>query len=170
MTPFTIVATIMTFLWPFATSKGALVAIAVIYGCVDYAIVVCHKCQLSSSFSCGTYVSLFSVPAISMGAIGGVGRRVGLFLSFAALGALAGPPISGAINSATEGFKDVGWYAGKCSKYLCADTFSGYIRGNVAALGVLLPVDAVSSSRQVDWQVLMTRRRTNWSGGFVFMG
>ncbi|KAF8556571.1 MFS general substrate transporter [Imleria badia] len=95
MTLFTIVAAIMTFVWPFATSKGALIAIAVIYG-----------------FSCGTYVSLFSVPAISMGAIGDVGRRTGLFLSFAALGALGGPPISGAINSATGGFEDVGWYAG----------------------------------------------------------
>jgi uncharacterized membrane protein YdbT with pleckstrin-like domain len=40
MAPFTIVAAIMTFAWPFATSKGALIAIAVIYGCVDYAAVV----------------------------------------------------------------------------------------------------------------------------------
>ncbi|KAI9460695.1 MFS general substrate transporter [Boletus coccyginus] len=95
MAPFTIVAAIMTFVWPFATSKGALIAIAVVYG-----------------FSCGTYVSLLSIPAMSMGAIGDVGRRTGLFLSFAAFGALAGPPISGAINSATGGFEGVGWYAG----------------------------------------------------------
>jgi len=95
MAPFTIVAAIMTFAWPFATNKGALIAICVIYG-----------------FSCGTYVSLLSVPAMSMGAIDDVGRRTGLFLSFAALGALAGPPISGAINLVTGGFEDVGWYAG----------------------------------------------------------
>ena len=55
---------------------------------------------------------------MAMGAVGDVGRRTGLFLSFAAFGALAGPPISGAINSATGGFEDVGWYAGKCSESL----------------------------------------------------
>ncbi|KAH0826860.1 major facilitator superfamily domain-containing protein [Lanmaoa asiatica] len=91
MVPFTIVAAIMTFVWPFATSKGALIAITVIYG-----------------FSCGTYVSLLAVPAMSMGTVGDVGRRTGLFLSFTAFGALAGPPISGAINSTTRGFEDVG--------------------------------------------------------------
>lgn len=53
---------------------------------------------------------------MAMGAIGDVGRRTGLYLSFAALGALSGPPISGAINSATGGFEDVGWYAGKYSE------------------------------------------------------
>jgi len=95
MSPFLIVAAGMTFAWPFATTKSALIAIAVIYG-----------------FACGTYVSLLSVPAMAMGAIGDVGRRTGLFLSFAAIGALGGPPISGAINSATGGFEDVGWYAG----------------------------------------------------------
>ncbi|KAG8218036.1 major facilitator superfamily domain-containing protein, partial [Butyriboletus roseoflavus] len=96
MAPFTVVAAIMTFVWPFVTNKDALIAITVIYG-----------------VSCGTYVSLCSLPAMSMGAVGDVGRRTGLFLSFAAFGALGGPPISGAINSATGGFKDVGWYAGK---------------------------------------------------------
>ncbi|KAN0094728.1 Major facilitator superfamily domain containing protein [Tylopilus felleus] len=95
MSPFLVVAATMTFAWPFATSKGALIAIAVIYG-----------------FSCGTYVSLLSVPAMAMGAVGDVGRRTGLFLSFAAIGALTGPPISGAINSATDGFEVVGWFAG----------------------------------------------------------
>lgn len=41
-----------------------------------------------------------------------VGRRVGMFLSCLALGALAGPPISGAVRTATGGFEAVGWYAG----------------------------------------------------------
>jgi MCP family monocarboxylic acid transporter-like MFS transporter 10 len=41
-----------------------------------------------------------------------VGRRVGMFMSILALGALAGPPISGAINKATGGFEAVGFYAG----------------------------------------------------------
>ncbi|KAG6380144.1 major facilitator superfamily domain-containing protein [Boletus reticuloceps] len=95
MCPFIVVAAIMTFVWPFVTSQGGLIAIAVIYG-----------------FSCGTYVSLLPAPVMSMGAVGDVGRRTGLLLSFAAFGALGGPPISGAINSATGGFEGVGWYAG----------------------------------------------------------
>ncbi|KAF8452485.1 MFS general substrate transporter [Boletus edulis BED1] len=95
MCPFIVVAAIMTFVWPFVTTQGGLIAIAVIYG-----------------FSCGTYVSLLPAPVMSMGAVGDVGRRTGLLLSFAAFGALGGPPISGAINSATGGFEGVGWYAG----------------------------------------------------------
>ncbi|KAH7924748.1 MFS general substrate transporter [Leucogyrophana mollusca] len=95
MTPFTAVAGILTFGWPFARSQGSLIGIAVVYG-----------------FSCGAYVSLLAAPAIAMGDIGDVGRRVGMFMSFAAIGALAGPPISGAINDATGGFEDVGYYAG----------------------------------------------------------
>lgn len=69
---------------------------------------------LMNRFSCGTYVSLLPAPAMEMGAIGDVGRRAGMFMSSAALGAIAGPPISGAINSATGGFEYVGWYAGEC--------------------------------------------------------
>ena len=59
-----------------------------------------------------------------MGAIDDVGRRTGLFLSFATFGVLAGPPISGAINSATGGFESVGWYAGKLLQNLSYCTCS----------------------------------------------
>lgn len=41
-----------------------------------------------------------------------VGRRIGMMMSFLSIGALAGPPISGAINTATGGFEAVGYYAG----------------------------------------------------------
>jgi hypothetical protein len=41
-----------------------------------------------------------------------VGRRLGMFMTILSLGALAGPPISGAINTATGGFEAVGYYAG----------------------------------------------------------
>lgn len=44
--------------------------------------------------------------------MGDVGRRTGMMMSVAALGALAGPPISGAINTATGGFEAVGFCAG----------------------------------------------------------
>lgn len=127
MIPFTTLAAAMTFAWPFATSKGALIAVAVIYGYVDLyhrrpSTVDCRWLSALNvpvpcdSFACGTYVSLLAVPAMAMGAIGDVGRRTGLFLSFAAFGALGGPPISGAINSATGGFEGVGWWAGKRSE------------------------------------------------------
>ena len=47
-----------------------------------------------------------------MGETQTVGLRVGMFFSILALGALAGPPISGAINDASGGYKAVGYYAG----------------------------------------------------------
>lgn len=36
-----------------------------------------------------------------------------MVMSIAAIGAVAGPPISGAINEATGGYNAVGYYAGK---------------------------------------------------------
>jgi MFS transporter, MCT family, solute carrier family 16 (monocarboxylic acid transporters), member 10 len=49
---------------------------------------------------------------MDMGDTEDVGRRLGMFMSILSIGALAGPPISGAISTATGGFKDVGYYAG----------------------------------------------------------
>ena len=48
-----------------------------------------------------------------MGEVGDVGRRTGMFLTVTALGVLIGPPISGAINARTGGFKEVAYYAGE---------------------------------------------------------
>ena len=66
---------------------------------------------------------------MDMGDTEDVGRRLGMFMSILSIGALAGPPISGAIGTATGGFKDVGFYAGLAHhkivileislKYLC---------------------------------------------------
>jgi len=47
-----------------------------------------------------------------MGDMHDAGRRTGTGMTVVALGALAGPPISGAIAQATGGFKAVGYYAG----------------------------------------------------------
>ena len=88
----------MTYVWPFATSKGALVAISIIYG-----------------FCSGAYVSLLPVPVVTMGELHDAGRRTGIAMSAIALGAIAGPPISGAIFQVTGGFKAVGYYAGMTS-------------------------------------------------------
>jgi len=93
--PPTLLCAIMTYVWPFATTKGSLVAIAVIYG-----------------FCSGAYVSLFIVPTVVMGDMDDAGRRTGIAMTVTALGAIAGPPISGAIAQATGGFKAVGYYAG----------------------------------------------------------
>ncbi|KAI6124769.1 MFS general substrate transporter [Pisolithus croceorrhizus] len=95
MIPFTGVAGILTFAWPYASSQGALIGVSVIYG-----------------FASGTYISLLVAPPMAMGDVGDVGRRVGMFLTIAALGALLGTPISGMINARTGGFKDPGFYAG----------------------------------------------------------
>ncbi|KAG2032204.1 MFS general substrate transporter [Suillus americanus] len=95
MAVFTAMSGIMTFAWPFATNESQLIAIATIYG-----------------FSSGGFVALFAVAAVAMGDMEDAGRRVGMFMSLAAFGAIAGPPISGAISTASGGFADAGFYAG----------------------------------------------------------
>ena len=86
---------IMTYAWPFATTKGSLIAIGIIYG-----------------FCSGAHAPLLVAPLITMGDMHDAGRRSGTALTVMALGAVAGPPISGAIEQATGGFKAVGYYAG----------------------------------------------------------
>ncbi|KIM86443.1 hypothetical protein PILCRDRAFT_816404 [Piloderma croceum F 1598] len=93
--PCTVLAGIITYIWPFVTTKASFIAISIIYG-----------------FGSGAFISLVAMPVIAFGDIDDVGRRVGMALAVLATGALAGPPISGAINKATGGFKFVGYYAG----------------------------------------------------------
>ncbi|KAJ7503026.1 major facilitator superfamily domain-containing protein [Mycena galericulata] len=95
ITPMTAVAAVMTYVWPLARSKGSFVAIALIYG-----------------YSSGVYVSAFLLPMYNLGDIADVGRRSGMAMSLTAVGAILGPPISGAINSASGGYQAVGYYAG----------------------------------------------------------
>ena len=93
--PLTLLCAIVTYIWPFATTKGSLVAIAVIYG-------LCY----------GAYGSLVALPIVMMGDMHDAGRRTGTAFMAIALGAIAGPPISGAIAQGTDGFNAVGYYAG----------------------------------------------------------
>jgi len=95
MAPPTLLCAIMTYVWPFATTKGSLVAIAVVYG-------LCS----------GAYVSLLILPVVVTGDTHDAGRRTGTAMTVIALGAITGPPISGAIAQTTNGFKVVGYYAG----------------------------------------------------------
>jgi MFS family permease len=95
MTPALFFAGVMTFLWPHAHGPGMLIPLALFYGAAS-----------------GAYVGVFSTPLIALGDSRDVGRRIGMFLTILSLGALAGPPISGAIVSATGGYDAVGNYAG----------------------------------------------------------
>ncbi|KAF9070894.1 major facilitator superfamily domain-containing protein [Rhodocollybia butyracea] len=95
LAPMTIIAGILTYAWPLATTKSEFIIVGIIYG-----------------FSSGVYVSCFLIPVYEMSPVNDIGRRTGLIMTFGAVGALVGPPISGAINTATGGFRDVGYYAG----------------------------------------------------------
>ncbi|KAG2032195.1 major facilitator superfamily domain-containing protein [Suillus americanus] len=95
MIVFTAITGITTIAWPFAKDKSQLIVIATIHG-----------------FSIGAYISLYSVPAVAMGKMEDAGRRVGMFVSLTGIGSIAGPPISGAIYTATGGFVDAGYYSG----------------------------------------------------------
>ncbi|KAG1723551.1 MFS general substrate transporter [Suillus lakei] len=97
MAVLTAITGIATIVWPFAKNESQLIAIAAIYG-----------------FSLGAYVSLYSAPLVAMGQMEDAGRRVGMFMSLVAFGGVAGPPISGAISTATGGFITTGYYSGGC--------------------------------------------------------
>ena len=116
MIPSTAVAGIMTYIWPFVTNKGGYIGIAIVYG---YAYAVFSSSRGGSlttvdthSIASGVFVSLLAAPLIEMGDRQTIGIRLGMYFTIVALGALAGPPISGAINTATGGYKAVGYYAG----------------------------------------------------------
>ncbi|GJE90694.1 MFS general substrate transporter [Phanerochaete sordida] len=100
MIPATLFAGITTYIWPFIHTKASYIVLGIINGIFT-----------------GVYASMLTAPLLGMGQTETVGLRVGMFFSILALGALAGPPISGAINDAT-GYKEVGYYAG--SSILCA--------------------------------------------------
>ncbi|EJU01494.1 MFS general substrate transporter [Dacryopinax primogenitus] len=93
--PFTALAAVTTYVWPYCTTTASIVVIAVIYG-----------------FASGAYVGLMGAPLAEMGLLTDMGRRMGMTLSIAAFFALTGPPISGAIYDMYGSFHPVGWYAG----------------------------------------------------------
>ncbi|EEB89865.1 hypothetical protein MPER_11994 [Moniliophthora perniciosa FA553] len=99
--PTTFLAGILTYAWPFAHSLGPLIVVAIIYGYITFPIFVWKPTSPSST-----------LPLFEMGEIQDIGRRAGMFMSVGAIGALVGPPISGAINHATGGYEKVAYYAG----------------------------------------------------------
>ncbi|KAI0306270.1 MFS general substrate transporter [Multifurca ochricompacta] len=95
MVPATFLAGVLTILWPHLRGTGALVTLALLYGA-----------------SSGAFVGLIGVPMMALGDSTDIGRRTGMYFTILSFGALAGPPISGAINHATAGYTAVGIYAG----------------------------------------------------------
>ncbi|KAH7926538.1 MFS general substrate transporter [Leucogyrophana mollusca] len=96
MIPFTLVGALMCYVWPFAAAHVTqLVIVSIIYGC-----------------AMGAYVSLIPSAPAKMGGMNDAGRRIGMAISWTAVGAVGGTPLAGAIRTASDGFHDVGLYAG----------------------------------------------------------
>jgi hypothetical protein len=95
MAPSALLTGVLTFLWPHARSTGTLIPLALVYGA-----------------SSGAFVGPIIAPLVPLGDSADVGRRVGMFLTILSLGILAGPPISGAVARATNGYTAVGLFAG----------------------------------------------------------
>jgi MCP family monocarboxylic acid transporter-like MFS transporter 10 len=93
--PASLIAGVLTIIWPHTRGTAALVTIAVTYGATS-----------------GTMLALSSAPMMALGDCADVGRRAGMFFTIFSIGALAGPPISGAINHHTGGYTGVGIFAG----------------------------------------------------------
>jgi len=95
MIPTTFLAGVLTFVWPYLRGTSALVLLALFYGA-----------------SSGAFAGIVGAPMIAFGDSTDVGRRLGMYLTILSFGALAGPPISGAIAKSTGGYSAVGIYAG----------------------------------------------------------
>jgi MCP family monocarboxylic acid transporter-like MFS transporter 10 len=95
MIPFAFLAAVVTYIWPFSKSEIQLIFVAIVYG-----------------FSSGVYIAVLPAPVFVMGPLGKIGGRLGTLMTILAPGALAGPPISGAIFARTGRFNEVGSFAG----------------------------------------------------------
>jgi MCP family monocarboxylic acid transporter-like MFS transporter 10 len=95
MLPAGLIAGVLTVAWPFTRGTAALFSLAGIYGA-----------------SSGAMMTLMGAPMMALGESADVGRRTGMYFTILSVGALAGPPISGAINNATRGYTAVGIFAG----------------------------------------------------------
>ncbi|CDZ97503.1 Monocarboxylate transporter [Phaffia rhodozyma] len=95
LAPASMLAGCLMFAWPYCTTKGALIAFAIIYG-----------------IFCGSFVSLFSPGVAQLGETFDIGRRMGTLTTCLSLAALIGPPISGAILTKTGSYLSVAGFTG----------------------------------------------------------
>lgn len=93
--PSTLIAGVLTLIWPYTRGTAALVTVAVTYGASSSAM-----------------VALAGAPMMALGDCADVGRRTGMYYTIVSLAIVAGPPISGAINHYTGGYTAVGIFAG----------------------------------------------------------
>ncbi|TFK95900.1 MFS general substrate transporter [Pterulicium gracile] len=96
--PLTMLSSIMTIAWPHIRTINGLIPVSIVYG-----------------FGSGAYVATFLGAVFDLGPVEEAGQRTGLVLTIGALGALAGPPTSGAIYEASGGYPALGGYAGAIS-------------------------------------------------------
>ncbi|KAI9432733.1 MFS general substrate transporter [Lactarius indigo] len=95
MIPMSLIAGALTFIWPYTRGTAGLFTLAGTYGA-----------------SSGAMVTLMGAPMMALGDSADVGRRMGMYFTIISFGALAGPPISGAIYHTTGGYTAVGIFAG----------------------------------------------------------
>ncbi|KAI0267812.1 MFS general substrate transporter [Gloeopeniophorella convolvens] len=96
LAPATCFAGVFTLIWPFVHGIGPLVTIILLYG-----------------IFAGAFAGLqLAVPITAFGDDADVGRRTGMCLTISAFSALAGPPMSGALNASTGTYAATGICAG----------------------------------------------------------
>jgi MCP family monocarboxylic acid transporter-like MFS transporter 10 len=98
MIPASLIAGILTLVWPYTHGIASLFTLAGTYGAAS-----------------GAMVTLMGAPMMALGDSADVGRRTGMYFSIISVGALAGPPISGAIELTTGRYIGVGIFAGAWS-------------------------------------------------------
>jgi MCP family monocarboxylic acid transporter-like MFS transporter 10 len=111
----TVHSTPQMFIWPICTTKTALIVFAIVYGMACGAFVSLFSpgvaqlgevrlvlCSPTSHFLNGTETDSFCSSS-SLKQTHDVGRRMGMLTTCLSLAALVGPPISGAILTATGG-------------------------------------------------------------------
>ncbi len=99
-------------------------------------------------------------PLVRMGKVTEVGMRTGMAFTIMSFGALAGPPISGAIFDRTGKFENVGYYAGgsfhRPPMYL-GGVEADNMRYRIDRHGLCRPYD--HSATAASWEALWTRLR-----------
>ncbi len=84
-------------------------------------------------------------PLVRMGKVTEVGMRTGMAFTILSFGALAGPPISGAIFDRTGKFENVGYYAGGslfCAHSSCVRKLTTCGTGSAVMSSVVLMIIA----------------------------
>ncbi|KDQ09191.1 hypothetical protein BOTBODRAFT_191236 [Botryobasidium botryosum FD-172 SS1] len=99
---FSLFAAVTTYVWPYCLTKASIIILAIFYG------------MFSAAF-----IALSPAPIALLGETADLGQRTGMMYTIIALGALVGPPVSGAIHDSLGGFRAVSAYAGSMIILAC---------------------------------------------------